>query len=89
MQAMALERVVVARQVVAGEARRSPATLELCLRVPPSTAAVLLRLDFQKAFLTVYEHPPDASRSANGGKSCSASVLDAAAPHTLSCSVFL
>ena len=59
------ERVVAARRVVPGEARRSPTTLELCLRVPPTTAAVVVRVDFQKAFLTVYEHPPDASRQVN------------------------
>lgn len=62
LQAVALEAAVARRRIVPGEQRTSPAQLELCLAVPPGTATVTLSVDFQKAFLTVFEHPPDASR---------------------------
>lgn len=62
LQAVALEAAVARRRIVPGDHRTSPAQLELCLAVPAGTRSLTLSVDFQKAFLTVFEHPPDASR---------------------------
>lgn len=61
-QAAAIETAIVKRRIVPAEDRTSPAQLEACFAVPDGTRSVALSFDFQKAFLTVFEHPPDASR---------------------------
>ena len=75
MQAVALEAAVARRRIVPGDQRTSPAQLELCLAVPAGTRSLTLSIDFQKAFLTVFEHPPDASRWAGCSPGPDAVVL--------------
>ena len=50
------------RRSVPAEDRGAPTQLELCLALPEAARNVRLQLAFQKAFLTVFEHLPDASR---------------------------
>lgn len=53
---------VVSWHVVPGDVRSAPMLLEPCLTVPAATHDITLSISFRKAFLTVYEHPADASR---------------------------
>ncbi|EFJ52494.1 hypothetical protein VOLCADRAFT_102993 [Volvox carteri f. nagariensis] len=62
MQKVSLRSHLVAQQVRPAVQRSSPGVLDLCLRVPPTVAEVQLRIAFSKAFLTVFEYPPDAHR---------------------------
>lgn len=62
LQEVPPEEAVVRRRIVPAEDRRSPAQLELCLALPRGTQTLTLSINFQKAFLTVFEHPPDTSR---------------------------
>jgi phosphatidylinositol glycan class T len=53
------------------EDRRSPGLLELALSLPSAASAALLTMEFEKAFLTLPEYPPDA----NHGFEVAAAVL--------------
>ncbi|GLI64049.1 hypothetical protein VaNZ11_007211, partial [Volvox africanus] len=61
-QEVPLRPHLVAQQVRPAVQRSSPGVVDLCLRVPPAVAEVQLRVAFSKAFLTVFEYPPDAHR---------------------------
>ena len=61
---MAPGAAVLRRRIVPAEDRSSPAQVELCVAVPAGMRSLTMSIAFQKAFLTVSEHPPDASRSA-------------------------
>ncbi len=62
MQDAKLDDVLLAHHLQPAEGPGTIALLELCLRLPAATATALLTIDFQKAFLTVFDHPPDAHR---------------------------
>jgi phosphatidylinositol glycan class T len=57
-----LDALVTARRVVPAQDRRQQLELELCLQLPAATQQLLLTADFSKAFLTVFECPPDTHR---------------------------
>ncbi|KAL0049666.1 hypothetical protein WJX82_007177 [Trebouxia sp. C0006] len=61
-QDVKLDDVLLAHHLQPAEGPGTIALLELCLRLPAATATGLLTIDFQKAFLTVFDHPPDAHR---------------------------
>ena len=62
MQDVDLDDVLLAHHLQPAEGPGTIALLELCLRLPAATSTALLTIDFQKAFLTVFDHPPDAHR---------------------------
>ena len=62
MQDTRLDDVLIAHHLEPAEGPGTTALLELCLHLPAATAAASLTIDFQKAFLTVFDHPPDAHR---------------------------
>lgn len=57
-----MDDVLLAHHLQPAEGPGTIALLELCLRLPAAASTALLTIDFQKAFLTVFEHPPDAHR---------------------------
>ena len=57
-----MDDVLLAHHLQPAEGPGTIALLELCLRLPAATATALLTIEFQKAFLTVFDHPPDAHR---------------------------
>lgn len=57
-----LDDVLMAHHLEPAEGPGTTALLELCLKLPAATNAASLTIDFQKAFLTVFDHPPDAHR---------------------------
>ncbi|DBA96687.1 hypothetical protein WJX77_007388 [Trebouxia sp. C0004] len=61
-QDVELDDVLLAHHLQPAEGPGTIALLELCLRLPAATSMALLTIDFQKAFLTVFDHPPDAHR---------------------------
>lgn len=42
--------------------RKSPAVVEIGVTIPRNTSVVLLSVDFDKGYLRIDEHPPDANR---------------------------
>ena len=56
--------VVTSRQLRPAESRSAAAVIELCMAVPADFQHISLTVEFSKAFLTVFEHPPDAARCA-------------------------
>lgn len=54
--------VVTSRQLRPAESRSAAAVIELCMAVPADFQHISLTVEFSKAFLTVFEHPPDAAR---------------------------
>ena len=59
---MDLDDALMAHHLEPAEGLGTTALLELCLKLPAATNAASLTIDFQKAFLTVFDHPPDAHR---------------------------
>jgi phosphatidylinositol glycan class T len=57
-----LDALVTARRLVPAQDRRQQLELELCLQLPAASRQLLLTADFSKAFLTVFECPPDTHR---------------------------
>jgi phosphatidylinositol glycan class T len=57
-----LAALTIARRLVPAQDRRQQLQLELCLALPAGTQQVLLTAEFSKAFLTVFECPPDTNR---------------------------
>ena len=57
-----LDDVLLAHHLEPAEGPGTTGLIELCLSLPRLTASALLAIDFQKAFLTVFDHPPDAHR---------------------------
>ncbi|GJP32611.1 hypothetical protein CLOM_g17223 [Closterium sp. NIES-68] len=53
---------VVAARLQPTRERGPPAVLELVLQVPRTVTRVTITVQYRKAFLTVFESPPDASR---------------------------
>lgn len=62
MQETKLSSVVTAHTIQPAEGQGTSALTELCLRLPGSAHSAKLSIAFQKAFLTVFDHPPDANR---------------------------
>ena len=62
LQDVHLDDVLLAHHLEPAEGPGTTALLELCLRMPIGTSTASLTIDFQKAFLTVFDHPPDAHR---------------------------
>lgn len=62
MQVVYLDDVLLAHHLEPAEGPGTTGLIELCLSLPATTTSALLRIDFQKAFLTVFDHPPDAHR---------------------------
>eukprot|EP00873_Tetraselmis_striata_P016430 jgi/Tetstr1/436694/TSEL_002722.t1 len=56
------EAAAAARRLLPGRDRQRPAAVELCLANVTSAAVMHLTMSFDKAFLTVTEHPPDTHR---------------------------
>lgn len=54
--------VVTWMQVIPSEDRRSPGVIELELRIPCNATVITLITEFDKGFLRIDEHPPDANR---------------------------
>ncbi|GIL71952.1 hypothetical protein Vretifemale_2387 [Volvox reticuliferus] len=61
-QEVPLRPHLVAQHVRPAVQRSSPGVVDICMRVPPAIAEVQMRVAFSKAFLTVFEYPPDAHR---------------------------
>ena len=61
-QVVFLDDVLVAHHLEPAEGPGTTGVIELCLSLPAATTSALIRIDFQKAFLTVFDHPPDAHR---------------------------
>eukprot|EP00850_Spirogloea_muscicola_P014269 SM000101S09267 [mRNA] locus=s101:244995:249777:- [translate_table: standard] len=59
---VALKDIAEDLHISPAEDRQAPAVLEARLRLPSLTSTVQLHIDFNKAFLWIDEHPPDASR---------------------------
>lgn len=62
MQLVHLDDVLLAHHLEPAEGPGTIGVIELCLSLPAATTSALIRIDFQKAFLTVFDHPPDAHR---------------------------
>lgn len=62
MQVVFLDDVLLAHHLEPAEGPGTTGLIELCLSLPATTTSALIRIDFQKAFLTVFDHPPDAHR---------------------------
>ena len=62
LQAATPRAVVTSRQLQPSESRSAPAVIELCMSVPANFLHISLTVQFSKAFLTVFEHTPDAAR---------------------------
>ena len=61
-QVVFLDDVLLAHHLEPAEGPGTTGLIELCLSLPAATTSALIRIDFQKAFLTVFDHPPDAHR---------------------------
>ncbi|CAK9860930.1 unnamed protein product [Sphagnum jensenii] len=61
-QQVALRDVAKWMRVSPSEDRKSPAVLEMQLRVPYNTSIISLTVEFDKGYLRIDEHPPDANR---------------------------
>ncbi len=57
-----MQERLLARRLQAAEPRSQAALMELCLQVPARACSLQLTVSFRKAFLSVFEHPPDAHR---------------------------
>ncbi|GBG87203.1 hypothetical protein CBR_g44939 [Chara braunii] len=57
-----LKKVLNLARFVPAEDRLSPWVMELRLRLPVGTKTMSISLEFDKGFLRIDEHPPDASR---------------------------
>ncbi|KAL3156874.1 hypothetical protein ABBQ38_001141 [Trebouxia sp. C0009 RCD-2024] len=57
-----LDDVLLAHHLEPAEGPGTTGLIELCLSLPATTSSAVLRISFQKAFLTVFDHPPDAHR---------------------------
>lgn len=57
-----LSEHLLLRHVSTAQDRARPLVLNLCLRLPASARSISLSAEFTKAFLTAFEHPPDAHR---------------------------
>ena len=57
-----MQERLFARRLQAAEPRSQAALMELCLQVPARACSLQLTVSFRKAFLSVFEHPPDAHR---------------------------
>ena len=57
-----MEELLLARRLQTAEPRSQAALVELCLQVPAQACSLQLSVSFRKAFLSVFEHPPDAHR---------------------------
>lgn len=62
LQAVYLDDVLLAHHLEPAEGPGTTGLIELCLSLPATTSSAVLRISFQKAFLTVFDHPPDAHR---------------------------
>lgn len=62
VQETSLASAVSAHKLQAAEGPGTTAFIELCLRIPPAAQSLALSIAFQKAFLSVFDHPPDAYR---------------------------
>lgn len=62
MQLVHLDDVLLTHHLEPAEGPGTTGVIELCLSLPAATTSALIRIDFQKAFLTVFDHPPDAHR---------------------------
>ena len=79
-----MDDVLLAHHLQPAEGPGTTALLELCLQLPAATSAAFLTIDFQKAFLTVFDHPPDAHRGFDIPATL-VTFLDAKAEHQVSC----
>lgn len=61
-QVVFLDDVLLAHHLEPAEGPGTTGLIELCLSLPAATTSALIRIEFQKAFLTVFDHPPDAHR---------------------------
>ncbi|CAK9197319.1 unnamed protein product [Sphagnum troendelagicum] len=61
-QQVALRDVAKWMRVSPSEDRKSPAVLEMQLQVPYNTSVISLTVEFDKGYLRIDEHPPDANR---------------------------
>lgn len=61
-QPKSIWEVVTWMQVVPSEDRRSPGVIEMELMVPSNASVISLITEFDKGFLRIDEHPPDANR---------------------------
>ena len=62
LQVVHLDAVLLTHHLEPAEGPGTTGVIELCLSLPAATTSALIRIDFQKAFLTVFDHPPDAHR---------------------------
>ena len=62
LQEVHLDDVLLTHHVEPAEGPGTTGLLELCFSLPAAAASAQLTIDFQKAFLTVFDHPPDAHR---------------------------
>ncbi|CAM6102674.1 unnamed protein product [Calypogeia fissa] len=57
-----LREVATRMRIFPAEDRLSPAVLEIQLQLPSNVSILSLKVEFDKAFLHIDEHPPDANR---------------------------
>lgn len=57
-----LQNIITQMLVTPAEDRLSPAVLEVKLKLPRNVSIMSLTMDFDKGFLHIDEHPPDANR---------------------------
>ena len=62
MQVVYLDDVLLAHHLEPAEGPSTIGLIELCFSLPATASSAVLRISFQKAFLTVFDHPPDAHR---------------------------
>lgn len=62
VQVVYLDDVLLAHHLEPAEGPDTMGLIELCFSLPATTTSAVLRISFQKAFLTVFDHPPDAHR---------------------------
>lgn len=62
MQVYPLSQHLLLRHISTAQDRARPLVLNLCLKLPASARSISLSAKFTKAFLTAFEHPPDAHR---------------------------
>ena len=62
VQETKLSSVVTAHTLQPAEGQGTSALIELCLRLPGTARSAKLSIAFHNAFLTVFDHPPDANR---------------------------
>ena len=62
LQVVYLDDVLLAHHLEPAEGPGTIGLIELCFSLPATASSAVLRVNFQKAFLTVFDHPPDAHR---------------------------